>query len=144
MTFDDEESCKQAISDVRNDTQENDFVLFSYVDNNPVKKKLTKVATGKGGIEELKKFIENESSGTYYGLIRCHAVVQETKTIKFVFLTFIGEKIKVIEKAKITTHFGSVKDLIGQFHVDFFGSTLSELSADSLKEKVDAVTFNKK
>jgi len=141
LSFDDPEGCKQGIADVRSDENPSDFVLFGYVDNNPTKPQLCKIAGGQGGIQALQNAVENESLGAHYGLVRHDTVVQGTKTVKFVFIIFLGEGIKTIQKAKITTHFGSVKDLIGQFHCDLFTAKKSELTEEAVKEKVNSVTF---
>ena len=127
MTFEDEEECKNALKRVRSDEDESDFVLFGYVNNNPTSSKLKLVGSGTGGIQGIADSVQDESTGTYYGLLRVNDVVVQTmKTVKFVFVIYMGEKvsffflffffpfllffifykIKTIQKAKLTTHKG--------------------------------------
>merc|ERR1712232_39716 len=104
----------------------------------------TLIATGDNGVDGLKQNISDEQKGTYYGILRVNCVVQDTKTVKFIFIIFIGDNIKVIQKAKITTHRGAVNDFIGQYHCDLSVSTKDELSQESVMEKVNSVTFMQK
>ena len=39
-------------------------------------------------------------------------------------------------KARVSTHKGTVRELFGQWHVDFFTTALSEISTELAKEKV--------
>ena len=168
LSFEEEESCKNAIKGVRADDLPNNFCLFAFKENNP-SKNLVLVGEGSDGVEGLCNAITNEKTGCYYGLLRWDTVVQDVKTVKFVFINFIGEGIKVplslslsqkffslsaklslfflifkvIEKSKITTKIGAVKQLLGQFHTDLHASKKSELSEDSVREKISAVTFSK-
>jgi hypothetical protein len=56
--------------------------------------------------------------------------------VKFGFILFIGDKVGIMQKARISVHAGAVKDFIGQFHIDITATSTSELSDDILARKI--------
>lgn len=142
LTFD-AEDCREALKKVRSDESDYDFVLFGYVNNNPSSSKLRLVGSGNSGIQGLADSIEDEVNSTYYGLLRVNDVeVQSMKTVKFVFIIYMGEGIKTIQRAKLTTHKGSAQEMIGQVHCDLFAAKKSELTTEMVMEKINSTTFN--
>jgi len=139
----DTEDCKVELKKVRNDDSDYDFVLFGYVNNNPSTAKLRLVGAGNTGIQGLSDSIEEDKNSTYYGLLRVNDVeVQSMKTVKFVFITYMGEGIKTIQRAKLTTHKGSAQEMIGQVHCDLFAAKKTELTTEMVMEKLNSTTFN--
>jgi len=143
LKFVDEDASFNAIKLVRKDDDPADFVLFAYENDNPSTCLLRLVASGSSGIQGIANAIENPNNATYYGLLRVNdVVVHSTKTVKFVFIIYMGEQIKTIQRAKLTTHKGSAQSMIGQVHCDLFAVKLGELTQERVMEKVNAVTFN--
>ena len=48
-----------------------------------------------------------------YGLLRVTDIIDGHTTIKFVFVSWAGAKVRVVPKAKMATHKGSIVNLIG-------------------------------
>jgi hypothetical protein len=130
LSFVDEAKAQAAISDLRSNDTPTNWVLFTYAGKNS----LQLVGSGSGGIEELKPHL-NESSASY-GLVRVTDQIDNSTTIKFVFIVWVGEKVPFVQKGKVTTHKGSISSLIGQFHNDVHASNLSDLSEDIIIGKV--------
>jgi len=114
-----------------NDTPTN-WCLFTY--SEAKKNTLDLVGSGSGGIEELKGHLSETKM--FYGLVRVQDKIDNSVTIKFVFVIWCGEKVPFVQKGKMTTHKGSVSTLMGQYHVDTNCSNLSELSEDIIMSKV--------
>jgi hypothetical protein len=68
--------------------------------------------------------------------VRVTDQIDQSTTVKFVFIVWVGERVPFIQKAKVTTHKGSISALIGQYHNDVHASNLSELSEDIVLGKV--------
>jgi len=132
VEFVDEAAGKDALKSVRNDKSEIDWCLFTYEDA-----KSSKVAlkgTGSGGIEELKTHLGNDVIG--YGLVRKTDKIDDSVTVKFVYIFWLGDDAPRMQKARVSTHQGAVRNFIGQFHVDITTSDISELSDEALQAKV--------
>eukprot|EP01091_Cochliopodium_minus_P011618 TRINITY_DN3339_c0_g2_i1.p1 TRINITY_DN3339_c0_g2~~TRINITY_DN3339_c0_g2_i1.p1 ORF type:complete len:506 (-),score=152.40 TRINITY_DN3339_c0_g2_i1:46-1563(-) len=139
----DSDDCKEELKKVRSDESDYDFVLFGYVNNNPSSAKLRLVGSGNSGIEGLANSIEDDKNSTYYGLLRVNDVIVQTmKTVKFIFVTYMGEGIKTIQRAKLTTHKGSAQEMIGQVHCDLFAAKREELTPEFVNERINSGTFN--
>jgi len=132
LVFGDEAAAKNAFADVRcNDTATN-WCLFTY--SEAKKNTLELVGTGSGGIEELKAHLTEDKM--YYGLVRVQDIIDQSVTIKFVFIIWCGEKVPFVQKGKMTTHKGSISTLMGQYHNDINASNLNELSEEIVMNKV--------
>jgi len=128
----DETTGRDALKSVRNDKSDVDWCLFTYED--PKSQKITLKGTGNGGIEDLKKHLSNDMIG--YGLVRKTDKIDDSITVKFVYIFWLGEDAPRMQKARVSTHQGAVRSFIGQFHVDISASDLSELSEQVLQDKV--------
>jgi len=122
-----------AISDLRNDKTDTNWVLISYQDGD-VKKPLILVNTGNGGVEEMNSNLAPDLIA--YGLIRVIDVIENIKTIKFVFVYFIGADVSIMKKAKVATNKGAVTGVLSPYHVAFEVSSTHELSDEILLAKV--------
>jgi len=132
LVFSDEASCKEALNDVRKNVASTNWCLFTYSES--AKNTLELVGKGSGGIEELKQRL-NETK-MFYGLVRVTDQIDNSVTVKFVFIIWCGERVPFVQKGKMTTHKGSITTLIGQFHNDLNCSNLSELSEAIIMQKV--------
>ena len=85
-----------------------DRALFGYegaTDN------LQLVATGSGTIDGLVEHLQDDQIN--YGLYRTTDRYDGHLTIKFVFIVWIGERVKILRKARIATHKGAITSFIG-------------------------------
>jgi len=128
----DESAVRNAIKDVRSDTTETNWALITY--EGPKSQTLVLAGAGKGGLNELAEHLKPDQVG--YGLVRRTDRIDESETVKFAFILFIGDKVGTMQKARISVHTGAVKDFIGQFHVDITATSTSELSDDILSRKI--------
>jgi len=132
LVFSDEASCKEALADVRSNDTPTNWCLFTYSETS--KNTLSLVGKGTGGIEELKGHLCETKM--FYGLVRVTDKIDNSVTVKFVFVIWCGERVPFVQKGKMTTHKGSITTLIGQFHNDLNCSNVSELSEDIIMSKV--------
>jgi ssRNA-specific RNase YbeY (16S rRNA maturation enzyme) len=136
LVFANESEAQEAINDLRNNNTATNYVLFTYSDSQ--KNTLNLTAKGTGGVEELKTHLDNSKAS--YGLVRVTDKIDESVTVKFVFIVWVGEKVPFLKKAQITTHKGSVTSLVGQYHNDVQASELGELTEDIIISKVTAAS----
>jgi len=132
LVFGDEERAKQAFADVRSNDNPANWLLFTYSDSS--KNTLDFIGSGSGGVEELKPHLEVTKAS--YGLVRVTDKIDNSVTVKFVFIMWCGEKMPFVKKAQVTTHKGSVTKLFGQYHNDIHASELSEIGQDIIMNKV--------
>jgi hypothetical protein len=97
---------------------------------------LSLVGSGNGPLSELTALLRED--GISYGLYRTTVKVDDSVTVKFVKIIWVGESIPAVRKAKvclpfivivviphlpqITTHRGNIDALLGQAHVDVYAS----------------------
>jgi len=132
LVFSDEAASHGALKDVRSNNSSTNWVLFTYSESN--KNHLDLVGKGEGGVEQLKSHL-NESK-MFYGLVRVTEKIDNSITIKFVFIIWCGSQVPFVQKAKMTTHKGSITSLIGQFHTDINCSAFDELTESIIMRKV--------
>jgi len=132
LVFSDEERSKQAFQELRANDHPCNWILFTYSDT--AKNTLDFVGSGTGGVEELKPHLHESKAS--YGLVRVTDKIDNSVTVKFVFIVWCGEKVPFVKKAQITTHKGSVSKLFGQYHNDIHASALDEISESIIMGKV--------
>eukprot|EP01104_Vermistella_antarctica_P012437 TRINITY_DN3598_c0_g2_i1.p1 TRINITY_DN3598_c0_g2~~TRINITY_DN3598_c0_g2_i1.p1 ORF type:complete len:564 (-),score=165.66 TRINITY_DN3598_c0_g2_i1:164-1855(-) len=135
LEFDDVDSIKSVLADLRSDACETDFVLFSYVGNSNV---FGAAVSGSGGVEELKGHLQDD--GISYGIVRVTEQIDNSTTVKFVMISWVGEKVRLIRKAKITTHIGRIHEVLGQYHTDLPVSDKTDLTQDAIMKRVAAAS----
>jgi len=126
------EGIKGAIYDVRNDKTETNWVLLTYQGENTNDVKL--LDKGDGGIPELISHLRDEIVG--YGLVRLVEKFDDSDTVKFVFIHWIGEKIHRMLRARKGTHIGAIKEILAPYHTDVEAEKLSEISEEIIVKAV--------
>lgn len=81
-------------------------VLFAYEGNN----KIVVKGSGSGGLEELKGHLEDDA--VQYGYLRVVSGDSESKRSKFVFISWVGERVGPLKRAKVSVHKAGVKSVI--------------------------------
>jgi len=132
LVFANEAQAKAAFADVRSNDTPTNWLLFTYSDT--AKNTLDLTGTGTGGVNELKGHLSDTK--TSYGLVRVTDRIDNSVTIKFVMIIWVGDKVPFIKKAQVTTHSGSVATLIGQHHNEVHASSLDDLSDEIIMSKV--------
>ncbi|EGG20696.1 putative actin binding protein [Cavenderia fasciculata] len=132
VQFINESEIKSAIADVRTDKTPTDWVLLSFEDNKSKKIKLA--GSGSGGVAELVQHLEDTTVG--WGLVRKIDRIDESETVKFAFISFIGEKVGIMQKAFVSIATGSIKPLIAPYQSDFNITNPSEISDEVVLQKI--------
>jgi len=136
LVFADEASAIAALKDVRSNDSQTNWVLFTYSESG--KNTLEIVGTGSGGVNELKSHLNEKKMA--YGLVRVTEKIDNSVTVKFVFIIWCGTAVPFVQKGKMTTHKGSITQLIGQFHTDLNCSELDEVNEDIIMKKVTSAS----
>jgi len=132
LLFVDEAQATGALADVRDNNSPTNWCLFTYSES--AKNTLDFVGKGSGGLDELKSRLDE--SKIFYGLLRVTDKIDNSLTVKFVFIVWCGEKVPFVQKGKMTTHKGSITTLIGQSHVALNCSNLSEITEEIIMARV--------
>jgi len=109
---------REAIKTVRDDTNLTDWVLATYdhSGNKTQSKSIVLVGTGQGGLAELKSKLADNIVG--YALYRTTERVDDSETVKFVFIDWRGPQIHRMQRAILGTHSGAVREIFHPYHVD--------------------------
>ncbi|KAJ1555022.1 hypothetical protein HK405_003438, partial [Cladochytrium tenue] len=92
---------------------------------------VTLAGKGTGGLEELKQNLKEDQAA--YGFLRVIVGNDElSRRAKFVFITWIGPRVKVMRKAKISVHIADVKSVLKSFSVEIPASSLEDLDGEEV------------
>mgnify|MGYP002424418742 CR=1 FL=1 len=69
------------------------------------------LSKGDGGLEELKNQLKDDLVG--YCLLRQTDQIDESATVKFVFVHWVGENTPRMQKAKVSIHLPTLKEFLG-------------------------------
>jgi len=122
IKFANKDDITKAIKDVRADV--NNWVLVGY--ENKKGNTLVLLGTGTGGVTEMIELLTDDISA--YGLVRKVDKIDESLTVKFAFISWMGESTDRMHKARLGTYSGAVKELFVPYHVDINTSSNSELT----------------
>lgn len=120
----------EAYADVRDDKTETDWAVFQYEGNN----KIVLQAKGSGGISELVGQLDENSS--QYAFLRVISGDSESRRAKFVFISWCGEGVGALKRAKMSVHKASVKTVVRDFAIEIHATSLDELSEEEIVGKV--------
>jgi len=126
----DKDAIRQAYDDVRSDTSETEWAVFKFDAGN----RLGVTATGKE-FGDFKNHFENDDRG--FGYIRIKTGDEMSKRAKFVLVTWVGQNVSVMKKAKMSTDKALMKDIIQNMSVELQLENHGEFSADHFKMQVD-------
>lgn len=130
-----------AIAEVRDDVTPTNWVVVGYESNGDIKKPLVVVAKGSGDIDEMKQHLDD--SQAMYSLFRTTDVYDDIKTVKFVYIYWIGEAVKPLTKGKLSAIAGPVEQLFSPSHATFTFSSKSDIKESVIKDKVQAGSGSK-
>jgi len=130
LYFNDEEGCRAAIAEVRNDECPTFWAIFG-----------TDKATG--GARLLGKGVEADEMYSLltdkvvaWVLLRRTLKIDDSETTKFVFINWIGDNIPRMLRARLGTWSGVVQEFIQPYHVDINASSLDEITEDILMNTI--------
>jgi hypothetical protein len=138
------EEVRAAVADVVANSSETVWCVASYEGGN-TKKPIVLLGSGSGGsesVDEMKALCPD--NGVAYGYIRMTDVVDDIPTVKFVYIQWVGETTKPMDKAKSATHKGAVEEVFSPAHVAIYASAKSDVTQRLLVDKVSAASGSKK
>lgn len=111
-------------------SEEINWCLFGYTDN--TQKVLALEGKGNGGIEELKGKLADDKC--LYAYVKFITGDEESKRTKFLFITWVGEKVSPLRRARISVHKADVKTIVKNFAVEVHCTTLDEVDEEEFKK----------
>ncbi len=138
LVFDDEGAIRTAIQDVRLNTRGIDWALVQHHSNNH----LSLVAQGSGDIDGALTQHLNPSS-VLYALVRKTEKFDESITVKFAFVYWVGESVAPMFKGRISTTKGEIDALFHPWHVDVLPTRLDEISDQIVIDKIGKTSGTK-
>ncbi|XP_034242894.1 myristoylated alanine-rich C-kinase substrate [Thrips palmi] len=127
----DESSVRAAYEDVRSDTTDTEWAVFKFQDQ-----KIVCSATGEGFDSFRGHFADNER---VFGFIRIQMGDEMSKRQKFVFLTWVGPRVSVIRRAKMSIDKAMVKNIVKNFAVELQVESQSEINVEYLRDQLARV-----
>eukprot|EP01132_Coremiostelium_polycephalum_P005357 gene5357-6683_t len=122
---------QDAIQNVHTSNSTQNWILVGY-DGSPDRIKL--ISTGTGGVTELTQQLNDESM--LYAIVRVVDVVDNIPTDRYAYITWIGDNVKGIDKARFGTNKSSVTKLLGHYNVEIIASSHNEISESEIMKKV--------
>mmetsp|Transcript_10300 Transcript_10300/g.23851 ORF Transcript_10300/g.23851 Transcript_10300/m.23851 type:complete len:221 (-) Transcript_10300:60-722(-) len=121
---------KDAIADVRSDSSETTWCVFTYQGKTTIVLK----SKGTGGMDAMKAGLDDAEVS--YCLLRVESGDQESRRVKFVFLVYVGPSVGGLTKGRVGGHKGDIKQLMGQSHVDFQTDDPEDLTEENIKDRL--------
>jgi len=118
-----------AYQEVRSDANDTNWCLFGY-EGNAIKLQ----GKGSGDVEELKALLQEDQA--QYGYLRTISGDNESKRAKFVFISWVGERLSPLKRAKVSVHKANVKQIIQSYAIEVHAETHSELSEQDILARV--------
>ncbi|XP_030587242.1 coactosin-like protein [Archocentrus centrarchus] len=124
----DKEACREAYNQVRDDNTDTNWAVFKY-ENNII------VPGGQGtDYEDFKRLCTDDAR--LFGFVRITTGDAMSKRAKFTLITWIGENISGLQRAKISTDKTLVKDIVQNFAKEFMISDPRELEEDYIRTEL--------
>jgi len=89
---------------------------------------------GEGELSDLTSQFQDDQ--VQYGYAKVITGDSESKRTKFVFISWCGEKVGALKRAKLSVHKASVKTVVKDFAVEVHGETPDEVTQDIIVTKV--------
>eukprot|EP01117_Protostelium_nocturnum_P018955 TRINITY_DN805_c0_g1_i1.p1 TRINITY_DN805_c0_g1~~TRINITY_DN805_c0_g1_i1.p1 ORF type:complete len:143 (-),score=48.69 TRINITY_DN805_c0_g1_i1:90-518(-) len=119
----------EAYQEVRSDQNDTQWVVYGYEGN-----AITVQAKGTGDLDELKTHLQDDQA--QYAFLRVTSGDSESKRAKFVFISWCGEGVGALKRAKMSVHKASVKTVVKDFGIELHATSQSDLDASELAQKV--------
>lgn len=122
----DKEMIREAYEDVRSNLTDTEWAIFKF-DSSEI------YCDGKGsGFDDFQKnFIDNERA---FGYIRIQMGDEMSKRSKFLFITWIGPDVGVMQRAKMSTDKSIIKDIINNFAAELQIESDAEMDLEHFKD----------
>jgi len=134
-----EEEYKFAMAELRNDKSGVEWILTKLNDKD------THVVYVKSGHDGLDGFLNalGEDS-VYFGMLRVADKIDDSMTVKFVYVVYQPDDLSLMRKAKVGTIAGAIQDMFRPMHCDFFINKKSEISKELITDRLGSKSHVKK
>ncbi|XP_020790544.1 coactosin-like protein [Boleophthalmus pectinirostris] len=124
----DKEACREAYNDVRDDNTETNWVVFKYDGS--------MIVPGEQGVdyEDFKRLCTDDAR--IFAFLRITTGDAMSKRAKFTLITWIGECISGLQRAKVSTDKSLVKEVVQTYAKEFLISDPKELEEDYIREEL--------
>jgi len=121
----------EAITKVRGDGSPETYVVLGYEGKSKIVVKSCGAGNAYACIDEM------DDAEVSYALLRITGTRdQESKTVKFVFICYVGPSVGGMQKGRVGGHKGDIKSLIGQSHVEIQTDDKDDISEDTITTKL--------
>jgi len=118
-----------AYQEIRTDANATNWILLGYEGNSIVLQ-----GKGSGGLSEAVNDLKDDQCQYLY--LRVISGDQESRRTKFVFISWCGEQVGALKRAKMSVHKASVKSVIKDFGIEMHSTNKEDLSEDDLMQRV--------
>ena len=125
----DKDAIREAYEDVRSDLTDTEWAVFKF--DGP---RIMCTARGQCFAEFRQQFSDNERA---FGYIRIQMGDELSKRKKFIFLTWIGQDVGVIQRAKMSTDKAIIKDVLNNFAVELQAGVENDLDIELFREALN-------
>jgi len=124
-----------AIASVRRDGDATDWMYITFAGTSgPASQKFKFGGSGTGGVNTLStNFRDNEIC---FALASITDKIDDSVTIKFAWINWLGENVGTMMKARLSTQLGAIKEFMGQSHLVHNCNNHSEVSDEIIRGKV--------
>jgi len=138
LKFSDGDNIAKALSAVKSDSDEINWMLAVYDDIKNNIKSIKLLNQGSGGVQEMLSNLDSDN--VYYGYFRVIEKYDQSTTVKFGYLKLMSQKVSPLKRAKISTHRGFITGLFQPSHVEFDIGDLSEINEKDIMLKFGKTT----
>eukprot|EP01135_Chromosphaera_perkinsii_P004093 Nk52_evm12s269 gene=Nk52_evmTU12s269 len=124
----DTESARAGYDDVRDDNSQTTWTLLKYEENT-----IRAVASHQNYEDLLSQLGDDERA---YAFVRIETGDELSKRAKFALITWIGESVSPLKKAKVSIDKALVKDVFQNFAVEVLTGDKGDLKFESVKKLV--------
>ncbi|XP_006006923.1 coactosin-like protein [Latimeria chalumnae] len=122
------EACREAYNAVRDDNSGINWVTFIYDGST--------IVPGDQGAEYEEFKSKCTDDVRLFGFVRVTTGDAMSKRVKFALITWIGDNISGMAKAKIATDKSLIKDVVQNFAKEFLVSDLKELDEEYIRQEL--------
>ncbi|XP_038218312.1 coactosin-like protein isoform X1 [Zerene cesonia] len=125
----DRDTIRSAYEDVRSDATPTEWAVFKFEGA-----RIVCSARGSDFTEFRTQFSDDERA---FGYLRLQMGDEMSKRKKFMFMTWVGPNVSVINRAKMSTDKAIIKDIISNFAVELQLESQSEIDIDQFKDALN-------
>ena len=125
-----------AIASVRKDSDPTTWCVLGY-DSDGRQPRLQLVGKGAGAVESVQSTLA--PSELLYALVRVTQQVDRSTTVKFALISWVGEQVAPMRKAKLSTLRGAATELLSPFHAELLNvSDAAAVTHDQIMKLLDS------